>query len=263
MSNPVDPSRISIITPVRNAARFIRKAIDSVQQQGYDAYELVIMDCNSTDGTSEIIKDYAENDARIVHIREADAGQSDALNKAIARTTGNIISSLNADDYYHPGAFERIAREFTVGPNPLIVIGDIQVTDEHDQPKSIVVPTDFTAPKIMAGGKRFPINPVSYFWHRSIHDRYGIYFDSGEQYAMDYKFLIEVFRIAKVKKIDQILGSFMSHPDAKTFGRISDDLCNNDQQNVIKKILPMLSVRERIAMKYWQIRIARYNARSL
>ncbi len=86
----------SIVTVCFNAAATLERAIESVRQQSYPAIEYIIIDGGSTDNTKQIIEHNA--DAITWFSSEPDDGIYNAMNKAIASTSGDIIQSLNADD---------------------------------------------------------------------------------------------------------------------------------------------------------------------
>jgi glycosyltransferase involved in cell wall biosynthesis len=112
---------VSIITPSLNQARFIADAIASVANQGYPAFEHLVVDGGSADGTLEILR---AQGAAVSWIAEPDTGQADAVNKGFARATGEILGWLNADDYYEAGAVRAVA-EFTARhPDVDVVYGD-------------------------------------------------------------------------------------------------------------------------------------------
>src|SRR6266496_688798 len=89
--------RVSFVIPTRNQARFIRRCIDRCLEQGIDDSEIIVVDGLSSDGTQDILASYGE---RVRWTSEADAGQSDAINKGIARASGEIVAWINSDDYY-------------------------------------------------------------------------------------------------------------------------------------------------------------------
>ena len=106
--------KISLVTPCFQAARFIRETIESVLAQQGAEVEYGIADGASSDGTVEIIRPY---EARLAWwFSEPDRGQTDALNKAFARTTGDVLSFLNADDVLLPGALACVAAAFQENP---------------------------------------------------------------------------------------------------------------------------------------------------
>jgi glycosyltransferase involved in cell wall biosynthesis len=104
--------KISIVTLSFNQAKYLRESINSVLDQSYQDWELIIIDPGSTDSSRDIALHFAEKDSRISLLFEADKGPSDGLNKGFHRATGQIIGCLNADDYYMPGTFNQVVRAF-------------------------------------------------------------------------------------------------------------------------------------------------------
>ena len=100
--------RISIVTPSFNQVEFIEETIRSVICQGYPNLEYIIIDGGSTDGSVEIIKKY--EDYLTYWVSEPDFGVYDALNKGIARSSGEIIGFINSDDVYCGKFFIEIAK---------------------------------------------------------------------------------------------------------------------------------------------------------
>ncbi|MBU1997727.1 MAG: glycosyltransferase, partial [Candidatus Omnitrophica bacterium] len=96
MQNP----KLSIITPVFQGSKYMAECIESVAQQNCDTLEHIIIDGGSTDGTVDILKEYAAKYEHIRYISEKDEGQSSAMNKGLKMAKGAIIGFLNADYYY-------------------------------------------------------------------------------------------------------------------------------------------------------------------
>lgn len=93
MSSPL----ISVVTVSFNAAKTIRRTIESVLSQTYPTFEYLLVDGGSTDGTLDILESYGP---RLTFTSEPDRGIYDAMNKGIARARGDWIHLLNADDWY-------------------------------------------------------------------------------------------------------------------------------------------------------------------
>ncbi|MFN5458317.1 MAG: glycosyltransferase family 2 protein [Bacteroidota bacterium] len=108
--------KISIITPSYNQGEFIEETIQSVIGQNYPNLEYIIVDGGSTDQTLDVIKKYESFISKWVS--EKDNGQSHAINKGIAMSTGSIIAWLNSDDFYLPGSLNYMSEQFNkfVGP---------------------------------------------------------------------------------------------------------------------------------------------------
>src|SRR4030042_6039451 len=105
----VNLPKISLITPSYNQAGYIRKTIDSVLMQNYPFLEYVVLDGGSTDETVEILKHYGK---KIRWISKRDKGQSEAINKGLRITTGEIVGFINSDDYLESGCLLKVGRYF-------------------------------------------------------------------------------------------------------------------------------------------------------
>ncbi|RZA02809.1 MAG: glycosyltransferase, partial [Sphingobacteriaceae bacterium] len=90
--------KISLITVVYNAQSNIKRCIESVLSQNYTNIEYVIIDGGSTDGTLQIIEQYKPYIN--IFLSETDKGIYDAMNKGIKLATGDIIGTLNSDDFF-------------------------------------------------------------------------------------------------------------------------------------------------------------------
>jgi len=98
--------RISIVTPSFNQAEFLDETLRSIIAQRNYVHEFSVIDGGSTDGSVDIIRRHAD---QIDHwVSEKDAGQSDAIQKGFARTTGDFLFWLNSDDVLLPGALEKV-----------------------------------------------------------------------------------------------------------------------------------------------------------
>lgn len=91
---------ISIIMPTYNRAHIIADAIQSVRDQSYTDWELLVCDDGSTDNTSEIIKRF--NDPRIHYLRIEKSGAAAARNTGLNKASGTLITYLDSDNYWHP-----------------------------------------------------------------------------------------------------------------------------------------------------------------
>ncbi len=116
---------VSVLTPSFGYARFIEDAIRSVALQEGPSTEHVIQDGASTDGTTDVLGRYGS----LRWTSEPDTGQSQALNRALDRARGRWIAWLNADEFYLPGALERLVEEGERSGADL-VYGDAVFCDE-------------------------------------------------------------------------------------------------------------------------------------
>lgn len=99
---------VSIITPTFNAEKFIRATIESVQNQSYQKWEMILVDDASTDKTIAIIKEFAQKDNRIKLTElSKNSGNGFARNVALEKAIGKYIAYLDADDLWFPMKLEK------------------------------------------------------------------------------------------------------------------------------------------------------------
>ncbi len=201
--------KISILTPSYNSKPFIERAINSVQTQKYQNWEHIIVDGESTDGSVEIIKKFPS----IHWVSEADKGQSDAMNKAFQMSSGDIIGYLNADDFYEERIFSKVSAYFEKYSECQFLTGKL-IKIENEK-REIRVPEIKLRSILELRKKKFPLNPVSYFYRREVQESLGD-FPTGNHLTMDYWFLLRVYKDYEIHYLDEIFGYFDSHGKNKT-----------------------------------------------
>lgn len=98
---------VSIITPTYNCAQFIEKTIESIKDQTFNYWEMIIVDDCSTDDTKEIVKRYQKEDSRIKYsCLQTNSGAAEARNEALRRAKGRWIAFLDSDDLWTPEKLE-------------------------------------------------------------------------------------------------------------------------------------------------------------
>ena len=113
---------ISIVVPVYNKQNSIKRCIESVCNQTYPDWELLLIDDGSTDGSAQIIQPYL-TDSRIHYYRKENGGVSSARNMGIRKVTGEWIVFLDADDYFLPDALQ-ILLNLVKSKNVLVGVGN-------------------------------------------------------------------------------------------------------------------------------------------
>jgi len=104
----IKKDKISIITPLCNSEKYIAKTIESVLNQNYDNWEMIIVDDFSTDCSTNIVKKYSNNDPRIKLIKlQNNSGAAVARNIAIENSSGKYIAFLDSDDVWLPQKLEK------------------------------------------------------------------------------------------------------------------------------------------------------------
>lgn len=125
-----DVPRISIVIPSLNKGKYIEKTLQSIFSQNYKNLEVFVQDGGSTDETLDIIRKYAEKYPDFLKWEsKKDNGQVFAINEGLKKATGDILTYVNADDYYKNGAFERVARAYSQRNEALWFVGFSDIVD--------------------------------------------------------------------------------------------------------------------------------------
>ncbi len=202
--------KISIITPVLNAAEFLERTIQNVISQNYPDFEHIIVDGGSTDGTLEIIKKYPS-----IRLIQEKGSQSKAFNIGFQAATGEILGAVNGDDTYTEGIFHYVNDFFQKHPETEFLIGNVQFI-ENERLGFLNVPR-FTMPEMMYWWEKnaYCFNPVGYFYTAKVRDSVPP-FKEDNHYDMDHSFLLEVGSRFKMHKVDKVFGQFYFHEKNKT-----------------------------------------------
>ena len=127
--NTVNELRISIIVPSYNQAEYLGATLDSIFVHGYMPHQVLVMDGASTDGSVDVIKKYAARYPSLEWLSEPDSGPAEAVNKGLARVTGDVVGIQSSDDIYYPGALQIAADVLAAHPDCGFVYGDYDRID--------------------------------------------------------------------------------------------------------------------------------------
>ena len=116
--------KVSVVIPNYNYARFIGEAIESVLNQTYLDFELIIVDNNSTDNTEEVVKKYL-NDERVQFVKNVrNIGMVPNFNKCLELAKGEYIKFLLSDDIFHPDLLTDFVNILDTHPGVCLVTSD-------------------------------------------------------------------------------------------------------------------------------------------
>lgn len=180
--------KISVVTAVYNNRYTVGQALDSALAQDHPNVELIVIDGGSTDGTLEVLQGYAERLA--VLVSEPDRGIYDALNKGIARASGEVVGFLHSDDLLaDESVLSRIGAAFA-DPEVDAAYGDLLYVKKDDP--SRVVRTwraaKFSRSKLARGW--MPPHPTFYV-RRRVYETLGGY-DTAYRIAADYDCMLRL-----------------------------------------------------------------------
>lgn len=251
MTSPM--KRISIITPCRNAEKYIAETVESVLSQtallsGRAELEYIVCDGLSSDRTVELVETaaagYRHGTVRIVS--RQDSGMYDALASGLKMATGDIVAYINAGDYYSRQAFDVVLDLFgTKGVEWLT--GFSAIYNEHSQLVEFYLPFKYRRRLFECGayGKKLvTVQQESTFWSASLNS--CIDFDrlAGFRYAGDYYLWHRFSRQAELKIVAAYLGGFKRHAgqlseNAAAYFRELDDIIGGKRLGIVDRLLTM------------------------
>ncbi|HRD69472.1 MAG TPA: glycosyltransferase family 2 protein [Legionella sp.] len=187
--------KISIVTACYNSEATIRDTLRTIQMQTHKNVEHIIIDGGSTDGTLDILE---QNKEHIAHLTsERDNGLYDAMNRGVAKATGDIIGLLNSDDMLaHENVLSNVVKELSK-PDVDACFGDLVYVNQNNTDQIVRYwKSSPYKPELIAKGW-IPAHPTFYA-KREVHDNHGMFFNLDYKLASDYELLLRLLYTHKI-----------------------------------------------------------------
>lgn len=199
---------VSIVTPSYNSGKYIEECIQSILNQDYPYVEHIIQDGSSTDKTIKVLKHYQDPkfEHRIKIFVESDNGQSDALNKAIQKTKGDIILVLNADDMLMPYAVSWGVEQMKNHPEYGVVYGDSYIIDENGQIIDINKSKEFDFERLLCVELVPPAQAA--FIRKTALEEVGFWADSTLDTCPDYEMWVRIIQKFPMKHVFGVITKY-------------------------------------------------------
>lgn len=220
----------SIIIPTYNRATFIDKTIQSVLQQTYTNFEIIVIDDGSTDNTEQIVK--ARKDDRLFYYKKENGERGAARNFGVVKAKGNYITFLDSDDILYKNYFSNALESIIKFNSPPFLHIGYEVTDSELNSKYQV---DYLkSDDITFFIKGNPLSCTGIFLHKDIAEKYKFNEDRELSGSEDWELWIRV----------------ASNVGIKTDNRISAALIDHDSRSVVNYKEDKLVKRKDLAIEY-------------
>ena len=123
---------ISVIVPVYNVEKYLKKCVDSITSQTYKNLEIFLVDDGSTDSSGQICNEFEKNDARIKVIHKKNGGLSDARNAGLDRAKGQYYAFIDSDDYIQDNTIEIMLNAIKKNKSEIAVCNMIRFLEEGE-----------------------------------------------------------------------------------------------------------------------------------
>ncbi|MCX6722008.1 MAG: glycosyltransferase family 2 protein [Candidatus Staskawiczbacteria bacterium] len=243
--------KISIITPSLNQGEFIEETIKSViNQTGDFDLEYIIIDGKSSDNSINIIKEYDQliksgefiprcKSLKYIWLSEKDRGQSQAINKGLKISSGEIINWLCSDDLLENGALQEVSTFFEKNKNTKVVFGQNLFIKEKGEVFRHFKSREFNRPELIKRWNsvywQFNIPQPSTFARRDLLSEIG-YLNTGIQFCMDYDWYLRINKKYKLYLLDKFLSKSRYHKTAKSIAKRKEQY--KESIDVSKKYWP-------------------------
>jgi glycosyltransferase involved in cell wall biosynthesis len=198
---------VSVILPCFNQAHFLRNSIESIFDQTYPKIEVIVIDDGSTDNTLEVAKGFGG--AKVFH--QNNQGLANARNAGFARSEGEIVVFLDADDRLLPDAIETLTEWLVEHPDTALVSGLCRLIDETGEDLGKyqpVLPTEDRLSAQLRAGYIWMPGTVAY--RRSVLDELGV-FDPKVDASADYDLYLRIAWSHPIHEIDSLIGEYRQH----------------------------------------------------
>lgn len=194
---------VSIIIPVYNAEKTIRRCVDSVLNQEYKDTELLLVDDGSTDLSGQICDEYAKKDSRVCVIHKENTGVSDTRNLALERARGTYLQFLDSDDWISPDATSLMVRAAGESGCDMVISDFYRVVGERVSHKGDIEPGGLLTREEFAG---FMMEKPADFYYgvlwnklfrRALVEENGLRMDKTISWCEDFMFNLEYIRHTK------------------------------------------------------------------
>lgn len=208
-------SLVSIVMTAYNAAEFVAEAVESIQNQTYQNWELIVVNDGSSDKTREILQKIAKNDKRIKVIGYAkNRGASYASNLGLSKAKGQFIARMDSDDISVPTRIAKQVKFLQENPNVIVVGGQCELIDREGNSIGMkTFPTNHS--EIYDALYQYnPIQHPSLMINRRLLGKYKIKYHTKVLLAHDLEILYKLSQYGELANLPDTLLLYRIHSDS-------------------------------------------------
>jgi glycosyltransferase involved in cell wall biosynthesis len=250
--------KFSIVTPTSNSAKYLDHTISSVVSQvGNFDIEFIVVDNASTDDTSKILESYRERldeinrqrgagEITLKMVSQPDRGMYEAINRGFSMATGDVFAWINADDLYLPGAFEQVARVFTIMSGVRWLKGVTSYIDERGRtlsPGRCYLYAQHLLRRGLYGREAYFVQQDSVFWRADLWKAAGG-LDETFRLAGDYDLWMRFAERVPLYTLNFPVSSFR-----RVSGQLSENLAAYRAEQ--ERIAPPRNLRDRLLRMFF------------
>ncbi|MEF2919536.1 MAG: glycosyltransferase [Acutalibacteraceae bacterium] len=245
---------ISVVLPVYNGEKYLSESIESVINQTYKNWELIIVDDCSTDNTAVIAKKYAEQDDRIhYYLNEKNLRLPRNLNRGFSLAKGNYLTWTSDDNRYRPTALEKMLKALKDSKDAQFVFASCRIIDGDGKEIEYIIVNEHSQ-KCIVGSSSVG---ACFMYTRKAYETVGEY-DPELPLVEDFDYWQRIFMRFPTVTISEILYDYRWHDGALTSTMRKDQFNTNLEKMLLKNISGFGKISAEQKYFYYQ---ALYNCR--
>lgn len=249
--------KVSVVIPTFNCADLLAHTLRSVQLGGWDETEVIVIDGGSQDHVAAVVESFG--DFVTVFVSEPDEGQYDAINKGMARATGDILCWINGGDVFLPGAVRNAVTVFSEFPEARWLIGRQCVAEglalrRQGRHEVVVSNVEIRYGLCCGAGNGF-LQQEGMFWRRDLWEEAGP-LDTSYKLAADFELWIRFSRASDLDRLTVPLAAFSYHETNRSI--LEKDAYLNEVSEVLSKFSDRdKKIRRRLSSIPYAMRVVR------
>lgn len=244
---------ISIIIPVYNKEKYIKKCLESITNQTYKNIEIIVINDGSTDNSENIIKEFAKKEKRIKVFTQSNGGVSKARNQGLKYASGEYILFVDADDYVEADYVEKMVAY----KEDLIVCGYINVQKNGNKINYIKNKVFYDKNEIIKNSLKkennsLMVTPYVKLFKHNIITKNNLNFDETMNFGEDTCFVFEYIKNIKSMRFIEYYGYY----NINVQGTLSRRYVSNikEQTKKVYNVIKSFDINEREYFIYWYFR---------
>lgn len=237
------PVKISVVVPVYNTVKYLQRCVDSILNQTFKEFEVLLIDDGSSDGSERLCDKLASTDKRIRVIHQSNSGVSVARNNGIESAAGEYLLFVDSDDYLERDMIKSLIYNTTHNNADLCMCGYKRVFSSENQ-DVLEKEGIYDIEGIRALMKKWKLDPIigspcNKLFNMSILNKYNIRFIPEIKYAEDYMFNVEYLKhISNLYVVEKpFYNYYMETPGSLSKTNFTDiDALWNVQLLVLQKV---------------------------
>ncbi len=198
-------NKISVIIPVYNVEKYIRKCLDSIINQTLKDIEIIIVNDGSPDNSQSIIDEYAKKDKRIISLIQENGRQGKARNNGLKHAKGEYISFIDSDDYIETDMLEKMYNKAKEEDSDIVICSNYHIYETTNKKEAIFIDEELMKDSINNKKNKLLniISPCYKIYRRSLIQKNNIFFMEKlyyEDLAFSLKSLVLANKISYVNE---------------------------------------------------------------